>query len=177
MQYRSMRLRALVLAFALGAGAAAASCGGDSKKNETPPPAESAGAPNVVGPIECGGETCEPVKLVKGLDPLAPCCAEGDVCGLDSSFIAQYGTMFSVACQPKNQPGEDGHGCPNSPMLTVPGGTFTIPELAGCCRTETKTCGYRLDKLLGLFDVSLGCIDSTPFLEGGTAEPCDPESP
>jgi hypothetical protein len=174
MQYRSIKLRGLAVALALAAGAAAASCGGDSKKNEAPPPSGSAGEATVV---ECGGETCEGVDLVKGFDPIKPCCADGDVCGLDSSFVADYGTMFSEACQAHNQPGEDGHGCPDSPPLTVPGTMYMLKALTGCCRTETKTCGYRLEKLLDLFPVELGCVDSTPFLDGGTAQDCDPESP
>lgn len=184
MHHRSITLRALALALALGAGAAAASCGGDSKdtNKEPMPPAQAGsgggGAPADPGaPIQCGAATCEGVKLVKGIDPLEPCCAEGDVCGLDSSFIGQYGTMFSETCQPHDQPGEDGHGCPKSPPLTVPNTTVMVPELTGCCRTETKTCGYRFDKLLGLFDVNLGCIDSTPFLDGGAPMDCDPDSP
>jgi hypothetical protein len=176
MQFRSIKLRGLALALALAAGATAASCGGDSKKKESPPPSGAAGKP-ALETKECGGEICEGVYLVKGWDPIQPCCAEGDVCGLDSSFLASYGPMFSEACQAHNQPGEDGHGCPDSPALTVPNTTFVIKPLKGCCRTETHTCGYRLEKLLDLFDVSLGCVDSAPFLDGGAAPDCDPESP
>jgi hypothetical protein len=175
MQFRSIKLRGLALALALAAGAAAASCGGDSKKKESPPPSGAAGKP-ALETTECGGEICAGVDLVKGFDPIKPCCAEGDVCGLDASFLASYGPMFSEPCQAHDQPGEDGHGCPDSPKLMVPGSAFTLDPFKGCCRTETKTCGYRLDTLL-VFDVSLGCVDSAPFLDGGAPPDCDPESP
>ena len=46
----------------------------------------------------------------------------------------------------------------------------------GCCRAESGTCGYMLDKILGgLLTLGLGCVDSTPFLEGGVAASCTPE--
>ncbi len=132
--------------------------------------------------VECAAETCEGVQLVKGIPNvpayISPCCAEGDVCGLDSSFTAAFGPMFDPVCQARNQPGEDGHGCPDSPELSVPNSTFKIGPLVGCCRTETKTCGYRLDYLVGpLFNVALGCVDSKTFLDGGAPMDCDPESP
>ena len=182
MHHRSIKLRALALALAVGAGAAAASCGGDSKEQPQPAPDPNgmAGATSDAGtPVECGGEMCQGVKLVNPYADVEPCCAEGDVCGLDTTFLAAFGPMFSPACQAHDQPGEDGHGCPDSPALMVPNSTLTIPAQKGCCRTETKTCGYRLDYLIPplLFNVGLGCVDSTPFLDGGTPMDCDPESP
>jgi len=180
MKRRGLRVRSLALVLALAVGAAAASC--SSKSSDSGKPTTSgggsgggAGASPSAEPIQCGSNTCDGVTLVKGIDPLAACCVNSDACGLDSSFLAQYGVAFSDTCQARDQPGVDGHGGADSPPLKVPDKDFTIPALPGCCRTDTKTCGYRLDKLLGLFDVGLGCIDSTPFQDGGAAPSCDPE--
>lgn len=166
-----MGFRSLALGLALAAGAAAASCSGDSKE-EKPPPPNTDGGPT---PIECGGKTCEGVDLVAGYDPLEPCCAEGDVCGLDSTFLASFGISFNEACQAKNQPGVLGQGCPDSAKPMIPNITAEIPPFKGCCRLDTHTCGYQLDKLLTLITVDLGCVDSSPFLDGGTPAACDPE--
>jgi hypothetical protein len=172
---RALRqLRTLGIVVSLGMGFAAASCGGDSK-DETPPPANG-GAPSELEPIQCGADTCEGVDVpISGYAPLEPCCAEGDKCGLDSSFLSAFGIMFSEACQPKHQPGVPGQGCPDSAKPTFAGSTVDIPAFPGCCRLESHTCGYVLDSLLGTFiKADLGCVDSTPFLDGGTAQDCDP---
>jgi hypothetical protein len=57
----------------------------------------------------------------------------------------------------------------------IPGAAAPVKlgALKGCCRVETSTCGY-LMVVGGLIDTELGCVDSTPFLEGGTAPSCDP---
>jgi hypothetical protein len=172
MQRGWMRFRSLALGLALAAGAAAASCGGDSKEAPPPPPNDDAGPQ----PIECGGETCEPVEIpIKGYEPLEPCCPDNGGCGLDSTFLASFGISFSETCQAKNQPGVVGAGCPDSAMPMIPGVAFEIPAFKGCCRLDTHTCGYELNKLLEIITVDLGCVDSTPFLDGGTAAACDPE--
>jgi hypothetical protein len=31
-----------------------------------------------------------------------------------------------------------------------------------------------VDRLLDVIPIGLGCIESTPFLDGGTAQPCTP---
>jgi hypothetical protein len=171
--------RTFLLALALGAPAIAASCGGDS---------DSKPAPNATGggggempkpePIECGSETCTPLdnKTLKALgqEPIPACCAEGDQCGLDSSRLAEFGLGFDEVCQPKHQPGEVTSDCPESAPLMIPGSTVMLGALQGCCRTESATCGYLLVIAGGLLDTELGCVDSTPFLEGGAAPACDP---
>jgi len=175
MQRALTTLRTLGIGLSLLAGFAAASCSGDSK-NEPPPPAPAAGGQsNGPEPITCSGESCEGVPVpFPGYMPLEPCCAEGDKCGLDSSFLAAFGITFSETCQAKNQPGVDGQGCPDSAKPMFPGSTVDIDPFKGCCRLESHTCGYRLDNVLGLVPANLGCVDSTPFLDGGTAEDCDP---
>jgi hypothetical protein len=148
-----------------------ASCGGDSESK--PPPAKTDAGE--LQPISCGSNTCEGVEVpISGYAPLEPCCAEGNVCGLDSTFLASFGISFSETCQAKNQPGVLGHGCPESAKPMIPGLALNIDPFAGCCRLDTHTCGYQLDKLLDLITVDLGCVDSAPFLDGGTAAECDP---
>ncbi len=170
--------RSFVVALALGAPLIAASCGGDS--NEKPAPSATGGGGGEMPkpePIECGSETCtpldDPVLEVLGQEPLPACCAEGDRCGLDSSRLAEFGLSFNEVCQPRNQPGEANADCPDSVRLMLPGAMVTLGALKGCCRTETSSCGYLLI-IPGLLDTQLGCVDSTPFLEGGTAPSCDP---
>jgi hypothetical protein len=168
--------RSVVLALALGAPAIAASCGGDSK--EKPAPSATGGGGGEMPkpePIECEENTCQPLDVPDALkQPDIPaCCTDQGECGLDSSRLAEYGLSFGEVCQPKNQPGEANADCPNSAPLMLPGSTVTLGALKGCCRTETSSCGYLL-VIGGLIDTELGCVDSTPFLEGGTAPSCDP---
>lgn len=167
------QLRTLGIVLSLGAGFAAASCGGDSK--DEPPPA-TGGSTSELEPILCGSDTCEGVLVpITGYDSLEPCCAEGDKCGLDSSFLSSFGIMFSETCQAKHQPGVVGQGCPESPKPMFAGASVNIDPFPGCCRLDTHTCGYVLDSALGgLIKPELGCVDSTPFLDGGTAQDCDP---
>ena len=172
MQRGWMGFRSLALGVALAAGAAAASCSGDSKEEKPPPPSTDGG----LEPISCGDLTCEGVEIpIKGYDPLSPCCTDEVECGLDSTFLASFGISFSEACQARNQPGVPGHGCPKSAMPMIPGLALEVPPFEGCCRLETHTCGYQLDKLLSIIEVNLGCVDSAPFLDGGAPAECDPE--
>jgi hypothetical protein len=166
-------LRTLGIALSLGAGFAAASCGGDSKEEPPPAPKDDGGKPPLE-PIMCAEETCEGVPInIAGYESLQPCCAEGDQCGLDSSFLSAFGVMFSETCQAKDQPGVEGQGCPDSAPPSFPG--VELPPFKGCCRVATHTCGYVFNEvLMGLIKPKLGCVDSTPFLEGGTAMDCDP---
>jgi hypothetical protein len=171
--------RSFVLALALGAPAVAASCGGDSesKSGGTGGGGGGAGMLPKPEPIECGSETCtpldDPILSVLKQPPIPPCCAEGDQCGLDSSRLADFGLSFSEVCQPKHQPGEENADCPESAPLMPPGSTVMLGSFKGCCRTETKSCGYLL-VIPGLLDTQLGCVDSAPFLEGGAPPSCDP---
>jgi hypothetical protein len=47
-----------------------------------------------------------------------------------------------------------------------------IPITApGCCRPNGM-CGYDLDRIGGFISLGLGCVDSTPFADGGTPMTC-----
>jgi hypothetical protein len=122
------------------------------------------------GPVECGGEMCAPLVLpVEGAPPVEACCAQDDVCGLDSSVLEAFGPTFEERCQPRDQPGERDPACPNSTSTTLDGG-FMI-EFDGCCRANGR-CGYMLDSVLGVYQIGLGCVDSEPFLNGETPATC-----
>jgi hypothetical protein len=41
----------------------------------------------------------------------------------------------------------------------------------GCCRAETQSCGYLVDRV-SVISVGLGCVDSSPFLGGATPMAC-----
>ncbi len=124
--------------------------------------------------IECGNETCEPLDLkLLGQGPIAPCCAAGDACGLDSSGLAAYGASFDAVCQARDQPGVLDESCPDV-STEVPGSSGLVISFKGCCRPVGQ-CGYMLDKIAGAIEIGLGCVESEPFLDGGTSESCDPE--
>ena len=170
--------RSLVLGLVLVGPAFSASCNGSS--TEKPAPAASGGSAGAVPepePIQCGATTCDPVKLIKGLSPdtIPACCAGAETCGLDSSPLNAYGISFTEVCQPKHQPGDATLACPDSPPLMVPNTNppLSFPPFKGCCCADTKTCGYLLDKLANIIDVGLGCVDSSPFLDGGAPTDCD----
>jgi len=103
---------------------------------------------------------------------IAGCCADAKTshCGLDSSELAMFGATFSEPCQPLAQPGTADASCPLSAKAPVQGTGLEI-QLPGCCRPD-HTCGYQLDKVGGLIQVGLGCVDATPFLDGGTPQSC-----
>ncbi|HEY3493543.1 MAG TPA: hypothetical protein VGK73_02610 [Polyangiaceae bacterium] len=182
MRRATLTIRAsIVLSLTLGV-ALATSCSKDEK--EEPPQCDPAkqncgtGGANDMPPqpIECGAEVCNPLILPFNFDPVAACCIEERGCGLDSSFLGEFGVSFSESCQARDQPGEIDAECPESAPLMRP--ELPVPiRFQGCCRVESGTCGYMLDKILAnTVDVGLGCVDSTPFLEGGTATPCTPGS-
>lgn len=134
----------------------------------------SGGAPQPPPDIECGADLCSALVLLPGIDPVAPCCTDDGACGLDSSVLEPYGAVFEETCQARDQPGALDTTCPDSaPVMRE---ELPAPiTFKGCCREESGTCGYMLDKIVGgLITLGLGCIDSTPFLEGGTAGPCTP---
>lgn len=168
--------RSLALVLALCAPVIAVGCGDDDAKPTPDAGGGAGGEENKPEPIECGDLTCEPfddqILDVLGQPPLPACCASKGRCGLDSSVLAQFGLAFSEVCQAKGQEGEASPDCEDSPPLMLPGSMTMLPALKGCCRAETGTCGYDL-VIPGLLDLGIGCVDSTPFLEGGTAPTCD----
>lgn len=190
MRSATLTIRGSILAFSLGL-VFATSCSSDEDEKPAPCDPKTAncgsggsggtggtgGTPGAGGepePIECSGNTCEPLDILFGDIPsIAPCCTDDQGCGLDSSFLSAFGVMFSESCQARDQPGELDAECPESPPLMRPELPVAV-KFKGCCRADSSTCGYMLDTLAGLQPIGLGCIDSTPFLEGGTAEPCTP---
>lgn len=170
-------VRSLVLSLVVVASAAAASCGGSSETKKDPPPSSggSAGMPSRPDPIACGDLSCDPLTLPFAPYYASPCCATGDVCGIDATPLEAYGAMFSEACQPLHQPGTADPSCPVSPPIMVTLGSSSTPvslTFKGCCHTDTNTCGYDLDKLIDIVPLGFGCVDSMPFLDGGAPSPC-----
>ncbi|MEO6600397.1 MAG: hypothetical protein ABIQ16_11025 [Polyangiaceae bacterium] len=143
--------------------------GGSAGKTAT---AGSAGSAGSAPTMKCGTATCKAVTIPLGDFTLPPCCADAATsqCGLDSSVLAQFGPTFPEACQPLNQPGQRDTECPESVKTPVTGTTQEI-SFHGCCRGD-GSCGYLLDKLGDIFPLGLGCVDSAPFLDGGTPSLC-----
>ena len=148
--------------------AAAVACGSDS--DETPAPEETGGA-GAEEPVECAGIPCDPVILPGDLPNVEACCASNGECGLDGTPLAEYGVLFDEPCQARNQPGVLDADCPDSPAIEVP--NLGMATFAGCC-TPSGRCGYLLNDVARLIVLNLGCVDSTPFLDGGVAPDCEP---
>jgi hypothetical protein len=154
-----------------GSGGSGAQSGGGG----TSARAGAGGTGTAGAAVTCGAETCKSVTIaIPGASALSipGCCsdASSNTCGLDSTFLAMFGPTFPVACQPLAQPGMLDAACPDSPMTPVTGTSLSI-HFPGCCRAG-GTCGYQLDTIGGLIHLGLGCVDSTPFLEGGAPLSC-----
>ena len=119
----------------------------------------SGGAPVEVGPVDCSGLSCQPLVLPGDYPPVAACCTETGACGLDASFLADYGADFQELCQARDQPGLADASCPASAPVALPNTSLMI-TFKGCCRAETGTCGYLFDRAGGLIEIGLGCVDS-----------------
>jgi hypothetical protein len=135
-----------------------------------------AGGTSAMQTVACGNTSCKDVTLAIPGQPtlvIPACCSDADTntCGLDTTFLGMYGPTFPVACQPLAQAGTPDTSCPAriASIPNMPKDTFLI---AGCCRAG-GTCGYDLNKLLGIFTIGLGCVDSSPFLDGGAPLSCD----
>ncbi|HTA93854.1 MAG TPA: hypothetical protein VK745_29960 [Polyangiaceae bacterium] len=125
--------------------------------------------------VACGSNSCKAVTLTIPGQPtlvISACCSDADssTCGLDTTFLGMFGPTFPVACQPLAQAGTPDTSCPAriASIPNMPADTFPI---AGCCRAG-GTCGYDLNKLVGIFPIGLGCVDSAPFLDGGAPLSC-----
>jgi hypothetical protein len=175
--------RSVVLAVVFLGPAIAVSCGGSSTDKPSTPAAgassggSSAGAAAKPDPIACGADTCKPLSLPFDPKYVAPCCTAQGACGLDSTPLAKFGFVFDEVCQATNQPGDLDATCPPSPQLMIPladAGTLTASGFPGCCRAGTHTCGYLMNKIASFYTLEppLGCVDSAPFLDGGTASAC-----
>lgn len=171
-----MRCFKLGLVSLFGVSVAVASCGESdrqSTKQSTPaggsagqPGEASGGSEELPAPVPCGTETCEALRLAGG-DAVAPCCVDPSegLCGADVSVL-----MPTMGCQSLSQPGELDPSCPPSPGGTV--GGFPVPPFPGCCREATGQCGFMVSDLGGLLPFAAGCVDATPFLDGGTPAAC-----
>jgi len=149
--------------------------GGKSGTSGTGGSAEGGG----VTTKDCKGQSCKGAELPQiirdavMMQEVAPCCAgaSGDKCGLDTSLLEQLGIRFPEVCQEKNQPGAEDANCPKQTFTIM---TFNL-SIPGCCRPNGK-CGYLANKIgvPGVAEVQfdLGCVDSTPFLDGGTPPSC-----
>lgn len=187
---RSQWLRLGLVTTLVGVVAGVSACGGDDDDDNTP----SAGAPGVGGAasggigsaqggsstlggagtgggaatVACGSRICQPVNVSFNLPPLAACCADAtkSQCGLDTSIMGMFGGSAESTCEPLAQPGEVDTECANSPPVMLPGSALAL-IFKGCCR-EDDLCGYLVENVPGI-PVSLGCVESAPFLEEGTA--------
>ena len=134
----------------------------------------TSGGGGVPSEVSCGATVCEPQEILGEVIPA--CCTADDQCGLDSSFLSSFGPTFDEPCQARDQPGELDPACPVSVAVEVPDSGLPI-TFQGCCRPDVGRCGYMVDSLFGVFEIGLGCVDSQPFLDGGTAMACDPSAP
>jgi len=130
----------------------------------------SAGKTGAAAPVPCGNELCAGVSLPQAQLEVPGCCADAktNTCGIDTSALPTMGGQALPACQPVAPAGKPDATCPASPAIPVMGIPITAP---GCCQPNGM-CGYDLDKVGGFISLGLGCVDSTPFLDGGTAITC-----
>ncbi len=117
----------------------------------------------------CGTETCAGTGLL-GVVALPACCPAGTTnsCGIDSTPVTTFDPRWPLACIELDQPGRMEVSCP---METLTVGVNTLP-LPGCCR-PAGVCGWFFD-LSSLGGPTIGCADSTPFLDGGVPPSCTP---
>jgi hypothetical protein len=160
---RASGLTAVVGSIFVAGVLAVPGCGGDSDEKEEKKQGNT---------IDCGADRCDEVILPAGYDPIPPCCADGDVCGLDGSRFEMFGANFDDPCQPLDQPGNEDPLCPRStPIPTELGVDLDFP---GCCKPDGQ-CGYLVNDALGLVHIGLGCVDAAPFLDGGVTTACTPQ--
>jgi hypothetical protein len=200
--FRPMFLRAVRILFAgaLVAAVAVPACGNTSDSGPTPTTTAGSGGSAARGgaggagtsgsggsstaeggavdtaPVACGSMMCQSETLsIPGAPPLtlAACCSDAatSLCGLDTTFLSMFGPSFADPCQARDQPGSRDVACPDSTKTPVQGTPYSI-SFHGCCRADTGTCGYDLAKVVDIFPLGLGCVDSAPFLEGGAPLSC-----
>jgi len=155
-----------------GSGGARAGGSGSAGRAATSGGAGAGGNATMMEPVSCGAKACDAVVIPIQNFTIPACCADAasNHCGLDSSVLSMFGPTFTDACQPLAQPGTLDASCPDSPKAPVAGTALTI-AFPGCCR-QNRTCGYQLDSIGGIFPLGLGCVDSAPFLDGGSPAPC-----
>lgn len=131
-----------------------------------------AGSAGASADVTCGKKTCKGVVIQAANFTIPACCSDAETsrCGIDSSVLAMFGPTFSEPCQPLDQPGTPDDSCPKSQKTPISGTQLTV-EFPGCCRPD-HTCGYELDTIGGFIPLGLGCVDSSPFLDGGSPASC-----
>ena len=192
------RIGSLLVAGLVTAVALAGGCGGENESSNSGSSAGSAGAPSGgsggsssggtasgrggsagdagAGSLTCGTASCEPLVVpLPGAPAIPACCPAGmpNTCGLDATIIGAFGLMFDEACQPREQPGALDPSCPRTDDIELPDAGLS-GSFPGCCRPNGQ-CGYLADTLqLGPLPIALGlgCIDSAPFLDGGSPQSC-----
>jgi hypothetical protein len=148
-----------------GAGAGGSSPGGAGKSSG------SAGKAGVPTPVPCGNEVCTGISIPLAQLEVPGCCADAktNTCGVDTSALPMMASGQGLpACQPVAPAGKPDVTCPSSATIPVMGIPVTAP---GCC-TPTGVCGYDLDRIGGFVSLGLGCVDATPFMDGGTPLTC-----
>jgi hypothetical protein len=98
------------------------------------------------------------------------CCADAktNTCGIDTTGLPAMGAQPLPACQPVAPAGMPDAACPASAAIPLMGIPVTAP---GCCQPN-GVCGYDLNRVGGFISLGLGCVDSTPFLDGGASLTC-----
>jgi hypothetical protein len=148
-----------------GAGLGGGSHGGAGRSSGT------AGKASVPTPVPCGDEMCDGISVPLAQLEVPGCCADArtNTCGIDTSALPMMASSQGLpACQPVAPAGKPDATCPSSATIPVMGIPVTAP---GCC-TPTGVCGYDLDRVGGFVSLGLGCVDSTPFIDGGMAIRC-----
>ena len=156
-----------------GAGTGGASAGGNGQGGARS--AGKAGATGTPTPVPCGNQMCAGISVPLAQLEVPGCCADAktSTCGVDTSALPAMASGQGLpACQPVSPAGKPDATCASSPSIPVMGIPVTAP---GCC-TASGVCGYDLDRVGGFISLGLGCVDSTPFADGGTPVTCGPNA-
>ena len=149
-------------------GVGGSSHGGAGKSSGGTSNAGSSGVPTAV---PCGYQMCKGVSIQLAQLEVPGCCADAktSTCGLDTTALPAMASGQGLpACQPVAPAGKPDVTCADSPAIPVMGASVTAP---GCC-TPSGVCGYDLNRVGGFISLGLGCVDSTPFNDGGTPVAC-----
>lgn len=158
------------------AGTAGTGTGGSAGTGTGGSAGSSGGSAGADGGLNktCGTASCTGASVAGIVNVNACCPPTPNTCGLDTKPLQTFGFTFNPVCQPKNQPGNLDSSCSDFTISPVTGVTLT---LKGCCRPAGQ-CGYMANTIdagtFGTFQLGMGCVDSTPFLEGGAPKSCTP---
>ncbi len=158
-------------------GAASGGVGGSSRGGvgTSSGGAGTAGSTGTPTAVPCGDQTCKGVSIPLAQLEVPGCCADAktNTCGLDTTALPVMASGQGLpACQPVGPAGKPDVTCASSPAIPVMGTSVSAP---GCC-TPSGVCGYDLNRVGGFISLGLGCVDSTPFADGGTPVACGPST-